>query len=167
MLGALTSCRLGCDDPRAELLQHAQTIPRKPVLLDLAIHHADNSDPLHLHLLARRWNAKKLALVGPAPRGGRDDQIALGDHLIHGKLHIGEGAPVHGNERFLALGAVKGVDHARIVVRVVPVRRGVIMVRVVGVDQLIGDIQIPLTPGFLNPAPGDSFVLLERHGNLL
>src|SRR5215204_5724418 len=42
------------------------------------------------------------------------------------------------------------------------------MIRVVGVDHLIDGVEIPgTTPDFFDPAPGDSLVLVEGHGDLL
>src|SRR6266508_2040340 len=89
--------------------------------------------------------------MGTARRPASNHICAFGELVIERELNVGEPAAQRGEELLVALGA------ARLAVR------GRRMADVVAGDELVDDIELPLTPDFVDETTNEAFVLTE-HG---
>src|SRR5437763_4628842 len=96
--------RLGLGN-RTELLHHSQRVEAVPALDDLSARDPVDRDSVHLDPLAGGGHAHQLTVVGALAGPAGDDEIALGDLLVHFDAGIRVGGVVHLSTTLGALGA--------------------------------------------------------------
>ena len=118
-----------------------------PVLYDLAARDVEYVDSGHLHPFARRSDALELAQVGATHGHAGRDLIALGDQVLDGDAHVGEG------RAHLAGKLLEGVEELDL--SVFFGYGGAFVIERVGVDDLVRQVEV---------ARGDDLVDLPRDG---
>ena len=68
----------------AELLHHTAHIGSNPSLGDFSVFNAGGDHVLHLDIVAGRFDALKLALVGSPKRDAHRDHVSLGNGVLDG-----------------------------------------------------------------------------------
>ena len=144
------------DAPRhAQLLFESLPHDAELVVGVQALHHlslrgeAEDADPIDLHLLARGCDAPELALVGTAhpPTGHHFVPSAIWSS--NGGMEVAEGGAELAHEPFDILGAALA-------------HRPVGLAGDVAIEDLVGNLQVPLVADLLDVAPEDGLVLFFR-----
>src|ERR687890_2538782 len=99
-LGLLLRGRDGTD-----LLHQAQGIPVLPLLDDLAVFDAMDSEPSNGHLIARGSDAHQFALVGTLCPPTANNLVSLSYIVLQRYAQIGEGRTYHGDKLLQTLDA--------------------------------------------------------------
>jgi hypothetical protein len=76
----------------SQVAQHAQLIPRHPLLFDPAVPDSADGDTGHGGLPSRRGNAGQVAALRARGRPAGREQVALGDQLADGEAKVRERA---------------------------------------------------------------------------